>query len=134
MRIMCWNDECKYCLNGACSLNAITIGEDGDCECFESYFDDAEWKVPFWKRMLDKDNNRVCRVQYFGKEVEVKGRKFFVEYRSPLASVTDAKTGMACGGLNEIEKRFDKIIEIGDTVEPSLESLPIATYDKKIHI
>lgn len=131
MQVMCWTDECKFALNGYCSLNELTIDEDGECGCFESYFDSPEWNTPFWKRMIDRDNNRICRVQFCGKEIEVKGRKFFVEDRSAFASVTDAKTGLRCSNLNELEDRIDKIIEIGDKVEPLLESLPIAKYDEK---
>lgn len=131
MKVMCWNEECKYCLNGHCSLNELTIDEGCECECFESYFDDPEWQVPFWKRMIDRDNNRLCRVQFRGKEFKVKGRKFFVENRSDYALVTDAKTGLGCGTVAALEDRIDRIIEIGDKVEPLLESLPIATYDEE---
>lgn len=131
MIVNCWNDECKYFQRGYCSLHTLTIDEDGECDSFENYRDALEWQKPFWKRMIDRDNNRICRVQYRGKEFEVKGRKFFVESNGDFADVTDAKTGLLCGQFQHIENRIDKIIEMGDVVEPLLESLPIATYDDK---
>jgi hypothetical protein len=129
MIVWCDSYECKYCEEGQCKAEVIYIDEDHECRDFESYLEEKEWSIPFWKRMLDRDNDQICRVQYFGKEVEVKGRKFYVESKSEYATVTDGETGLSCGSRFELEKRIDRIIELTPTIEPKLEELPIATYD-----
>ena len=64
MNIFCRVEDCRYIEMGMCKRNAISIGEDAECREYESYLDTEEWKKPFWKRMLDAENNRVCRVRY----------------------------------------------------------------------
>ena len=130
MNIFCRVDDCRYMERGLCRRGDISINEDYECEDYESYLDTEEWKKPFWKRMLDRDNNRTCRVEYYGKEIEVKGRKFFVESKSPSARLTDAITGMGCGNLFMLEDRVDMIEERAKTVTTPLQELPIATYDE----
>ena len=131
MILWCDDCECKYYKDGQCVSEVVCIDECHECGSFESYREEKEWLTPFWKRMLDRDNNIVCRVQYYGNEFEVKGRKFYVEYKGDYASVTDGETGLACGQRHELEKRIDKIIELTPAVEPRLEDLPIATYNDK---
>ena len=131
MIVWCDSYECKYCEEGQCKAEVIYIDEDQDCREFESYLDEKEWQTPFWKRMLDRDNNRACRVQYYGNELEVKGRKFYVDYQGECSNVTDRETGLSCGSKFELEKRIDRIIELAPTIEPKLEDLPIATYNDK---
>lgn len=131
MIVWCDSYECKYCEEGQCKAEVICLDEDHDCRDYESYLEEKEWQAPYWKRMLDKKNNRVCRVKYYGNEFEVKGRKFYVDYKSEYATVTDGETGLSCGSRCEIEKRIDRIIELAPTVEPPLEELPIATYDDR---
>lgn len=130
MNIFCRVDDCRYMEIGLCKRGDISINEYFECEAYESYLDTEEWKKPFWKRMLDRDNNRTCRVKYYGKEIKIKGRKFFVESRAPYARLTDAITGMACGNLLYIEDRVNMIEERARTVTPPLDELPIATYDE----
>ena len=79
MNIFCRVDDCVYMENGFCKRGDISIDEDLECEDYQSYLDTEEWKKPFWKRMQDRDNNCVCRVKYYGKEIEINGRKFFAE-------------------------------------------------------
>ena len=129
MIVWCDSYECKYCEEGKCEAEVICIDEDNECRDFESYLEEKEWRTPFWKRMLDRDNNRVCRVRYYGKEFEVKDRKFYVESKSEYATVTDGETGVSVGEKCEIQKRIDKIIKLTLTIEPKLEDLPIATYN-----
>lgn len=131
MIVWCDSYECKYCEEGQCKAEVIFIDEDNECRDFESYLEEKEWQTPFWKRMLDRDNNRVCRVQYYGKEFEVKDRKFYVESKSEYATVTDGETGLSVGTKCEIQKFIDKIIKLTLTIEPKLEDLPIATYNDK---
>lgn len=130
MNIFCRVDDCRYMERGLCRRGDISINEDYECEDYESYLDTEEWKKPFWKRMRDQDNDRTCRVKYYGKEIEIKGRKFFAESKSEYARLTDAITGMGCGNLFCIEDRVDMIKERAGTVTPPLDELPIATYDE----
>jgi hypothetical protein len=131
MIVWCDCQECKYNEEGQCIGEVICLDQDGECEDFESYLEEKEWQTPYWKRMLDRDNNRVCRVQYYGNEFEVKGRKFYVDFKGEYSSVTDGETGLACGRKSEIESRIDKISKAAQSVKPRLEELPIATYNDK---
>lgn len=131
MNIFCRVDDCRYIENGLCKREITSIGEDLECEDYESYLDTEEWKKPFWKRMLDKDNNRICRVKYYGKEIEYNGRKFFAESKSEYAYLTDALTGMGSGTIEFIKNNFDKVLEATNRVDIPLQELPIATYDEQ---
>ncbi len=131
MNIFCRVDDCRYMESGFCKRGDISIGEDFECEDYESYLDAEEWRKPFWKRMLDKDNNRICRVRYYGKEIEFNGRKFFAESRSEYSYLTDELTGMGSGTIEFIKNNFNKILEVSSKVDIPLKELPIATYDEK---
>lgn len=137
MDVSCWNTECKYIENGYCSLNFLTINEDGECDDYESCYDSAEWQVPFWKRCIDKENNRIIRVQAKGKEIDIYGRKFFVESNSAFATTTDKITGMGAANAQYLLDRFvnkeameEKFNEMTKDLPP-LETLPVAAYDEK---
>lgn len=80
--------------------------------------------------MLDKDNNRICRVRYYGCEIEVNGRKFFAESRSKYAHLTDAITGMGAGQRRFIMDNFDRVVKGAMEVDVPLEHLPIAEYNE----
>ncbi len=131
MNIFCRVDDCRYMENGFCKRGDISIDKDLECEDYESYLDTEEWKKPFWKRMLDKDNNRICRVKYYGKEMEYNGRKFFAENKSEYARLTDELTGMSSGTIEFIKNNFDKVLEAANRVEILLQELPIALYDEQ---
>ena len=131
MNIFCRVNDCRYIEDGFCRRGDISISEDFECEDYESYLDTEEWKKPFWKRMKDHNNNCDCRVMYYGKEIEIKGRKFFAESKSEYAYITDAITGYGCGKLAFAKDMIDKIIEKANEVEIPLEELPIATYDER---
>lgn len=132
--ILCWKDNCKYQGNGSvCSCAQISIDEDGECEAFKDYHDDAEWQKVFWKRMLDRDLNKECRVKYLGKEIEIGGRFFFIEDKSYYAHLTDKETGLGCGSMAHLNENVDivgKIKEKAKEYSP-VTDLPIALYDEK---
>lgn len=131
MNIFCRVDDCRYMECGFCKREDISISEYFECEDYESYLDTEEWRKPFWKRMLDKDNNCICRVRYYGKEIELNGRKFFAESRSEYSYLTDELTGMGSGTIEFIKNNFDKMLEAANRVNIPLKELPIATYDEK---
>lgn len=132
MTVYCQSDDCRYYKDGECDRRIISLDCDNECEDYESYRDDAGWQKPFWKRMKDQKTNQVFRVLYYGKEVEVNGRKFFVESQSSYALVTDAITGLGACKQGELIKRFEEIIEAVSKLDiPPLESLPIGEYDEK---
>lgn len=133
-RVLCWRDECKYLSDGSvCSCGCISIDENGECENFEDYRNDAEWRNVFWKRMFDKERKQECRVQALGKKLEIGGRAFFIESRSYHTTLTDEETGMACGSLAHLNENVDIIGKIAAKAMgfiPVL-NLPIAVYDEK---
>lgn len=131
MSVGCWNENCKYHEHGWCKSEHIVIGEDRDCETFEDYHEEAEWQTPFWKRIIDRDTKKIGRVKFFGKEIEVHGRIFFVESKSDYATVTDKETGLLCGEFYKLdEKRVETINEKAE-LWGSVETLPIAQRDSK---
>lgn len=132
VKVWCESEDCKWNKNGECDRGVISLDCDNECSDFESYLDEAEWKKPFWKRMQDKETKQIFRVLYYGKEIDVKGRKFFVESKSYYAHATDAITGYGAGNQGELEKRFEKIMQAVENLDISpLESLPIGVYDEE---
>lgn len=132
MIVLCHSIECKWYNGGECDRGVISLDLDNECECFESYLDEAEWQKPFWKRMIDRETKQAYRVLFHGKEIEIKGRKFFVDNNSDYAIVTDGITGLGCGQKSELETRIDLIIERCPKFDiPLLETLPIGEYDTK---
>ena len=132
MTVYCELDTCKYTHNCECNRGVISLDFEGECQDFENLYDDAEWQKPYWKRLIDRETNQIYRVLFHGKEIEVKGRKFFVDVNSDYASATEETTGLSCGERHYLEGRIDKIIEyIAKCELPPLESLPIGDYDEK---
>lgn len=131
MDVLCETTDCRYNSVGMCVAGVIIINDGCECEQYESYRDTEEWSKPFWKRMLDRDNNCTCRVQYYGKEIEIGGRQFFIESKGEYAHTTDALTGFGCGNRAFVRERIDKIIEMANKVDTPLSELPIATFDEK---
>ena len=132
MTVFCQSDECRFNQNGICGKDAIDITYDNECDAFESYLDDAEWQKPYWKRMIDRETNQIYRVLFHGKEIELKGLKFFVDTNSYYASVTEATTGLNAGERDKLESRIEKIIDfVSKFDQPPLEMLPIGEYDPK---
>jgi hypothetical protein len=131
MKVFCNRYDCQYQNEGECCAEIISIDEDGECEDYESYLDQKEWQTPYWKRMIDRNKNQMCRVKWYGQEFEFNGRKFYVDEKGDYVLVTDGATGMSVGQRRCLEERIEKIIEFAPTIEPPLEGLPIATYDQK---
>lgn len=132
--VLCNADDCKYNSTGRCQAGAILLDEYFKCQEYESYLDTEEWQKPFYKRMLDntdKKNKKICRVLCYGKEINIKGRRFYVECKSEYATATDGETGYSCGELHFAKGNIDKIIQRTGEVETPLEELPIAVYDKE---
>ena len=129
MTVFCSVDDCKYFENGYCTAKIISISEDNECEDYESYLDTEEWQKPFYKRCQDRVTKKISRVLCHGKEIEVNGRKFFIESKSDYATVTDAVTGYGCCNRCDLEKRFYDILQkIAECNISPLESLPIGRY------
>ena len=132
MTVYCQSEECRWNKNGECDRSCISLDYDNECEDFESYLDDAEWQKPYWKRLVDRETKHVYRVLFHGKEIEIKGLKFFVDVKSDYAYATEESTGLNCGYGCELEGRIEKIIDaIAKLDLPPLESLPVGEYDEK---
>lgn len=132
--IKCYADTCKYWQEGNyCSCIEIEINEYSKCDSYVYYKESEKWQTLFWKSMHDaKDKNKIGRVKYFGKEIEIEGRIFYVEGKSSFSPVTDKETGRYCGELWEVNNpRFvKKIAELAKNYPPVM-SLPIAKCDKE---
>jgi hypothetical protein len=130
--VWCESEDCKWNKNGECDRGVISLDCDNECCDFESYLDEAEWKKPFWKRIQDSKTKQIFRVLYYGKEIDVNGRKFFVESKSDYAYATDAITGCRAGRQAELKNRIEAIMKAASKLDfPLLESLPIGVYDEK---
>ena len=132
MTVFCQSEECRWYKGGECDRGVISLDCDNECEDFESYLDDAEWQKPYWKRLIDGETKQIYRVLFHGKEIEIKGIKFFVDNNSDYAIATEETTGLGCGQRCDLESRIEKIIDnISRANYPPLETLPIGEYDKK---
>lgn len=132
MTVFCQSEECRWNKSGECDRGVISLDCYNECEDFESYLDDAEWQKPYWKRLIDRETKQVYRVLFHGKEIEIKGMKFFVDVNSDYAMTTEETTGMGCGKRCDLESSIEKIIEhIAKFDMPPLETLPIGEYDVK---
>ena len=129
--VYCWQEECASCEGGICTKEIISLDDEGCCESFEDCYDQERWQTPYWKRLYDRKNKRVCRVLYHGLKFEVQSRTFFVDTKSAYANATDEITGMSAGPRCYLDERVGKIIESGKNVTPILEELPIATFDEE---
>ena len=132
MTVYCQSEECRFNKDGECDRGVISLDCDNECEDFESYLNDPEWQKPFWKRLIDRKTKQIYRVLFRGKEIEVKGRIFYVDTNSSYAMVTDEITGFGCGQRKDLESRIEKIQEnISKCNIPPLDTLPVGIYDEK---
>ena len=130
--ILCWRDDCKHLTDGSvCGCDCISIDEDGECENFADYHEEAEWREVFWKRMLDRERNQECRVKALGKKHEICGRTFFTENIGVFASVTDAETGLIVGDLDRLDENLVENVKQKAGEWSPITDLPVATYDNK---
>ena len=71
---------------------------------------------------------------FYGKEIKIEGRKFYVESGSSYCTATDGETGLGCGQICDLETRIEKIMEnISKCNIPPLDSLPEGEFDEKTH-
>lgn len=122
--VNCWCNDCKWESNGWCNRGDITISEDYDCECFESYLE--EYKESFYKACL-VDGKMYRKPATDGKKIEYKGYLFYTQDKiTDIGNyfLTEARTGIGICMFNELEKRWDKFLErVGDY--PDVTTLPI---------
>ena len=122
--INCWAGECKWMAHGWCNRGAITISEDYECECFESYL--AEYKESFYKAYL-VDGEKYRKLATNGKKIEYNGYVFYTEDKITESGnyfLTEARTGVGICTFHELEKRWEKFLErIND--HPDVTTLPI---------
>ena len=132
MIVYCQSEYCRWNAGYQCNRGAISLDLDNECEDFESYLDDEEWKSPYWKRMIDHETKQVFRVLYHGKKIEMDGVNFFVGSNSDYAIATEETTGLSCGQICDIESRIGTIIEKMPGFNLRLlEELPVGVYDEK---
>lgn len=130
--VYCQSEDCTWNNCGACCRAEIYHDDNNECDCYESIYDNAEWQKPYWKRMIDGETKQIFRVLFKGKEIEICGRKFFVDNNSDYAIATDKITGYGCGQRYALEDRIERIIEQASNQDiPPLESLPIGEFDEK---
>ncbi len=132
MKVYCRSDDCKWFEDRYCTADVITLSEGNECEDYESYLDTAEWRKPFYKRCKCKETKQIYRVLFYGKEIELNGRKFFIESKSNYATVTDAVTGYGCCDRCDLEERFYNILQkIAESNISPLESLPLGEFRER---
>ena len=123
--VNCWCNDCRWEQNGWCNRGAITISEDYECECYESYLE--EYKEAFYKACVDKDGEKVRKFVANGKKIEYNGYVFYTEDKitdSGNYFLTEARTGIGICKFYELEKRWEKFLErIGGY--PDVTTLPI---------
>lgn len=126
--VSCWADNCKWCNHGWCNKGSISISEDYECEDFELYsysYTDSYW--------IAKINDGVVQRKLIqrGKKIEYNGFVFYTKDKITDSGdywLTEARTGMGVCRYNELEKRWDKFIEmVGDY--PDVMTLPIESED-----
>lgn len=120
----CWAYECKWCHNGWCNRGAITISEDYECECFESFLD--SYTTPYWIACY-KDGEKYRRLINRGKRIEYSGYVFYTEDKiteDESYRLTEARTGYSVGEFRDIKGRWDKFVEIAATL-PDVSTYPI---------
>lgn len=134
--IKCYADSCKYWQeSNQCSRQKIELDEDAGCAFYVDYKESEEWQTAFWKAMYDSiDKDKIFRVKCFGKEIEIKGRKFFITSKGAYVNdnVYDKETGRYCGELSKL-KYFGGVKKIAEKAKnyPPVTSLPIARIDRR---
>lgn len=109
----CWLTECKHNENGWCGKSIITIGEDKECEDFEHFCED--YHDSFWKACHTKEKGTFRKFIKNGKKIEYNGYVFYTEDKitdSGNYFLTEARTGIGVCRFCELEKRWDKFLEM----------------------
>lgn len=122
--VSCWCCDCKWENHGWCNRCDITISEDYECECYESYLE--EYKEPFYKACIE-NGEKYRKLATNGKKIEYNGYLFYTQDKitdSGNYFLTEARTGIGVCAFYELEKRWDKFLErVGSY--PDVTTLPI---------
>lgn len=116
MKVFCENADCLYCYDGECRKeDFITVGVDIDCGCedYLCYLDSPEYQSEYYARVKGKDG-KIYKRKLYGKRIEYKDIVLYTDsHPSPNWNVviTEEKTGLLAGYLDEIEKHYEKIVE-----------------------
>ena len=122
--VSCWLSECKWCENGWCNRDIITIDEDMECEDFEHFRN--EYKYEYWIACY-KDGENYRKLIKRGEKIEYKGYIFFTEDKIDKYGtyrLTDERTGYSVGEFRTLESRWEKFLEIRSTL-PDVSTYPI---------
>lgn len=116
MKVFCYNADCLYCKYGIeCGKeDIITVGDDCcfGCKDYCCYLDTPEYQSEYYKRVKCLDGNIYKRKSY-GKRIEYKKLVFYTgSHPNSIVVVTEEKTGLLAGQLIDIERRYDRIVEI----------------------
>lgn len=112
----CWLSECKWCENGWCNKEMITIDEDRECEDFVHFR--AEYKHEYWIACYN-DGKRFRRLIKRGYKIEYKGYIFYTEDKIDeygTYRLTEERTGYSIGEFRTLESRWEKFLEIYPTI------------------
>lgn len=113
MIVGCWLSECKWCRNGWCHRDTITIDELKECEDFEDYRD--TYTDSFWKAIID-DGKPFRRLVNKGKKIEYNGYVFYTEDRitdDENYDLTEERTGIGVSDFRRLKepKRWELFVE-----------------------
>ena len=135
MQVHCENTDCKH-LNASylCTRNSVYIDEDGECIDFEHFNTLKEYKEPHYIAVFTADNKKGKALKY-GKKIEINGYTFFTRdnYKvfGELSEITEERTGVLCGTIQQVKGMFEKFKEIESKVA-SCASFPLCEYDEDI--
>lgn len=132
--ITCLCTSCTYNdYHGNCNLNDIEIDDVGACLNNKCYLDTEEYNDVFYAACtdLDKEVEHLYREVRFGKRIEYNGFTFYTrdDIRGGWYRLTEERTGLDCGTMERLEKRFDEFVELIKQRKDVM-SLRVGTYDK----
>ena len=105
MIVGCWLSECKWCKNGWCHRDTITIDELKECEDFEDFRD--SYTDSFWKAII-YDGKPFRKLVDNGKKIEYNGYVFYTEDMitdDENYNLTEERTGLAVGEFRRLKEQ-----------------------------
>ena len=129
--VYCDFEYCAYNINGVCTKDRITIGEEYAyvCDDFLHYQDTGEYSHPFYKAVKMKDGVVAKALSKRGKKIEYQGLVFYTEDRvfDDEIWVTEERTGF--GVTFSLIK--DRIESLKEKIEefPNVQDYPLAEPD-----
>ena len=105
MIVGCWLSECKWCQDGWCRRDTITIDEDKQCEDFEDYRN--SYTDSFWKALINdgKPNRKLVEN---GKKIEYNGYVFYTTEKitdDETYCLTEGRTGLHVGEFGKLKDK-----------------------------